>query len=48
MTLISRMGADKIAARLPPLVRAVQRAGHKVVWITDPMHGNTIYDCRTT
>ncbi len=42
MTLISRMGADKIAARLPPLVRAVQRSGHKVVWITDPMHGNTI------
>ncbi len=34
MTLISRMGADKIAARLPPLVRAVQRSGHKVVWIT--------------
>ena len=42
MTLISRMGADKIAARLPPLVRAVQRSGHKVVWISDPMHGNTI------
>jgi 3-deoxy-7-phosphoheptulonate synthase len=42
ITLISRMGADKIAARLPPLVRAVQRSGHKVVWITDPMHGNTI------
>jgi 3-deoxy-7-phosphoheptulonate synthase len=42
MTLISRMGADKIAARLPPLVRAVQRSGHKVVWICDPMHGNTI------
>jgi 3-deoxy-7-phosphoheptulonate synthase len=42
MTLISRMGADKIAARLPALVRAVQRSGHKVVWITDPMHGNTI------
>jgi len=42
MTLISRMGADKLAARLPPLVRAVRRSGHKVVWITDPMHGNTI------
>ena len=42
ITLISRMGADKIAARLPPLVRAVRRSGHKVVWITDPMHGNTI------
>jgi len=42
VTLISRMGADKIAARLPPLVRAVERAGHKVVWICDPMHGNTV------
>ena len=42
ITLISRMGADKVAAKLPPLVRAVQRAGHKVVWLCDPMHGNTI------
>lgn len=42
ITLISRMGADKVAARLPPLVRAVQRSGHKVVWLCDPMHGNTI------
>jgi 3-deoxy-7-phosphoheptulonate synthase len=42
ITLISRMGADKVAARLPPLVRAVERAGHKVVWLCDPMHGNTI------
>ena len=42
ITLISRMGADKVGARLPPLVRAVQRSGHKVVWLCDPMHGNTI------
>ena len=42
LTLIARMGADKIAAKLPPLVRAVEREGHKVVWITDPMHGNTV------
>jgi 3-deoxy-7-phosphoheptulonate synthase len=42
ITLISRMGADKIAARLPPLIRAVERAGHKVAWICDPMHGNTV------
>ncbi|HEY5300578.1 MAG TPA: 3-deoxy-7-phosphoheptulonate synthase class II [Acetobacteraceae bacterium] len=41
LTLISRMGADKVEARLPPLIRAVQRAGRKVVWICDPMHGNT-------
>jgi 3-deoxy-7-phosphoheptulonate synthase len=42
VTLISRMGADKVGARLPPLVRAVERSGHKVVWLCDPMHGNTI------
>jgi 3-deoxy-7-phosphoheptulonate synthase len=42
ITLISRMGADKIGAKLPPLVRAVQRSGHKVVWLSDPMHGNTV------
>ena len=32
LTLIGRMGADKVEARLPPLVRAVQREGRKVVW----------------
>jgi 3-deoxy-7-phosphoheptulonate synthase len=42
ITLISRMGAEKVAGRLPPLVRAVEKAGHKVVWLCDPMHGNTI------
>ena len=42
ITLISRMGADKVEARLPPLVRAVEKAGRKVVWLCDPMHGNTI------
>ena len=42
LTLIARMGADKVAAGLPPLVRAVSRAGRKVVWSCDPMHGNTV------
>src|SRR5580698_8171090 len=42
ITLISRMGADKVSTKLTPLVRAVQRSGHKVVWLSDPMHGNTI------
>jgi 3-deoxy-7-phosphoheptulonate synthase len=42
ITLISRMGADKVGDRLAPLVRAVQREGRKVVWLSDPMHGNTI------
>ncbi|MEX2010132.1 MAG: 3-deoxy-7-phosphoheptulonate synthase, partial [Dongiaceae bacterium] len=42
LTLISRMGADKVEAKLPPLIRAVRRAGAVVVWACDPMHGNTI------
>ena len=41
LTLISRMGADKIEIALPPLVRAVRREGRQVVWSCDPMHGNT-------
>ena len=42
ITLIARMGHDKVAEGLPPLVRAVQREGRKVVWSCDPMHGNTV------
>ncbi|MGH6996089.1 MAG: 3-deoxy-7-phosphoheptulonate synthase, partial [Stellaceae bacterium] len=42
LVLIARMGADKVEAKLPPLVRAVKKAGRKVVWCCDPMHGNTI------
>jgi 3-deoxy-7-phosphoheptulonate synthase len=42
LTLIARMGADKVETMLPPLLRAVKRAGRKVVWACDPMHGNTI------
>jgi 3-deoxy-7-phosphoheptulonate synthase len=42
MTLITRYGHDKIAAGLPPLVRAVKREGHPVVWSCDPMHGNVV------
>lgn len=41
LTLISRMGADKVAEGLAPLVEAVSEAGHPVVWACDPMHGNT-------
>lgn len=41
LTLISRMGADKVEAKLAPLVRAVRDAGRQVVWLCDPMHGNT-------
>ena len=42
LTLICRFGADKVEKCLPPLIRAVQRAGRAVVWSCDPMHGNTI------
>ena len=42
LTLITRYGADKVAEKLPPLVRAVRRGRAAVVWSCDPMHGNTI------
>lgn len=42
ITLISRMGHEKVQEGLPPLVKAVEREGRKVVWSCDPMHGNTI------
>jgi 3-deoxy-7-phosphoheptulonate synthase len=42
LTLISRMGADKVVDALRPLLAAVRDAGHPVVWACDPMHGNTI------
>ena len=41
LTLISRLGVDKVGDQLPQLVRAVQDIGHTVLWISDPMHGNT-------
>ena len=40
LTLIARLGADKVETVLPPLIRAVRDAGHPVVWACDPMHGN--------
>jgi 3-deoxy-7-phosphoheptulonate synthase len=42
LTLIVRVGADKVTEQLPPMVRAVKREGKVVVWSCDPMHGNTI------
>jgi 3-deoxy-7-phosphoheptulonate synthase len=41
LSVIARMGADKVLDHLPPLVRAVKREGRSVVWVCDPMHGNT-------
>ncbi len=41
LTLIARMGADRVGEALPPLIRAVRDAGHPVVWVCDPMHANT-------
>jgi 3-deoxy-7-phosphoheptulonate synthase len=42
LTLIARLGADKVESVLPPLIRAVRDAGHPVVWAGDPMHGNGV------
>jgi 3-deoxy-7-phosphoheptulonate synthase len=41
LTLIHRFGNDKVAGDLPPLIRAAQNCGRRVVWCCDPMHGNT-------
>lgn len=41
LVLIARMGRNRVAEVLPGLVDAVRRAGHPVVWLCDPMHGNT-------
>ncbi len=42
LTFITRMGAERIIAVLPPIVEAVKADGRPVTWVTDPMHGNTI------
>ena len=41
LTLISRMGSDKVAGVLPSLAARLKREGRQVVWSCDPMHGNT-------
>lgn len=42
LTFIVRMGTANVREKLPALVEAVRDSGAKVVWVTDPMHGNTI------
>jgi len=41
LTFVSRMGAGRVRTALPPLVEAVARSGSTVLWVCDPMHGNT-------
>jgi 3-deoxy-7-phosphoheptulonate synthase len=41
VTLVARMGNDKVRDVLPTIVEAVRDSGHTVVWQCDPMHGNT-------
>ena len=41
LTFIHRMGAAHIAEKLPPLLNAVRNDGRRVLWVCDPMHGNT-------
>jgi 3-deoxy-7-phosphoheptulonate synthase len=42
VVVIVRMGAEKLRLKLPALIRAVQREGRTVLWMSDPVHGNTI------
>ncbi|MBM7059235.1 3-deoxy-7-phosphoheptulonate synthase class II [Pseudomonas sp. UL073] len=42
LNLIVRMGADKVEANFPKLLRKVKENGRQVLWSSDPMHGNTI------
>ena len=41
LTFISRMGSGLVEEALPPLMQAAESTGRRVVWICDPMHGNT-------
>ena len=41
LVAITRMGAKSVMERLPPLVQAARREGRRVLWVCDPMHGNT-------
>jgi 3-deoxy-7-phosphoheptulonate synthase len=42
LTFITRMGAGTIRDNLPPLVEAVRDSDATPLWVTDPMHGNTV------
>ncbi len=42
LSLITRFGAGKVAEHMPRLLQAVREEGANVLWVCDPMHGNTI------
>ena len=42
LTVIVRMGPETVREALPPLIRAVERESRRVVWVSDPMHANTV------
>jgi 3-deoxy-7-phosphoheptulonate synthase len=41
IALVTRMGAAKVGDVLPGLVEGIKREGRVVLWVCDPMHGNT-------
>ena len=41
LTIITRMGSDRVESLLPPLVRRINNEGKKIIWVCDPMHANT-------
>jgi 3-deoxy-7-phosphoheptulonate synthase len=41
LTMVSRLGNNKVRDVLPPIIEKVQATGHQVIWQCDPMHGNT-------
>jgi 3-deoxy-7-phosphoheptulonate synthase len=42
LTLIHRMGRSKISSSLPPMIERLRELNKRVLWICDPMHGNTV------
>ena len=42
ITLIVRLGHDKVKIKLPKLIKEIKKAGRNVIWSCDPMHGNTV------
>ena len=42
LVIITRMGASRVRDGLPPILEAVERSGRRMLWMCDPMHGNTV------